>query len=286
VVILPYETIGDIDIYYEVHGPSDAPPLICIEGWGYSLWMWFRQIPTFKEKYRCVVFDNRGVGRSSMPDYPYTMKMFANDTIGLMDALDIPSAHILGISMGGFIAQQVAISYPEKVRSLILGSTSFAGPNSISAADKTQALMFASATETLSKEQAMEMRYSVTFSPNFYEENKPLIKQIIEWREKRPQPLYARANQASATLGLNLEPEVEEISCPVLVIHGDSDLIVPSKNAEMLADALPKAKLVLIEGGPHLSFIEYYEKFNEEVLNFLDAVEDGSFTTESKGEIV
>jgi pimeloyl-ACP methyl ester carboxylesterase len=286
VIVLPYETIGDVDIYYEVHGPSDAPPLICIEGWGYSLWMWFRQIPTFKEKYRCVVFDNRGVGRSSMPDYPYTMEMFANDTIGLMDTLDIPRAHILGISMGGFIAQQVAISYPEKVRSLILGSTSFAGPNSISADDKTQALMFASPTETLSKEQAMEMRYSVTFSSDFYEENKSLVEQIIEWREKRPQPLYARGHQASATLGLNLEPEVEEISCPVLVIHGDSDLIVPLKNAEMLADALPQAKLVLIKDGPHLSFIEYYEKFNGEVLDFLDAVEDGSFTPESKGEVV
>ena len=67
---MPYETINDVDIYYEIHGPADAPPLVLIEGWGYSSWMWFRQIPALKERYRCIVFDNRGVGRSSKPEFP------------------------------------------------------------------------------------------------------------------------------------------------------------------------------------------------------------------------
>jgi len=270
---LPYETIDDIELYYEVHGPSDAPPIIFLEGWGYSLWMWFRQVPVLREKYRCIVFDNRGVGRSSKPDYPYTMEMFAGDTIGLMKALDIDTAHILGISMGGFIAQQIAISYPERVRSLILVSTHFGGPNAIIASDRTMAMMFASPTETLSKEQATKMRYSVAFNPNYLNENMSLLEQIQEWVEQYPQPLYARGNQAAASMVFDVEEEVKKISAPTLILQGDSDLIVPPENAELLAERIPESKLVYIKGGPHLSFIECYDLFNSEVLSFLDEVE-------------
>ncbi len=270
---MPYETINDVDIYYEIHGPADAPPLVLIEGWGYSSWMWFRQIPALKERYRCIVFDNRGVGRSSKPDFPYTMKMFADDTVGLMKSLGIETAHILGISMGGVIAQQIAISYPEKVRGLILASTTFSGPNSIAADKETQAMMFASPTETLTKEQAMEMRYSVALSPQFFQENKSFLKQISQWRDQYPQPLYALGNQAAATLAFNGEEEIKQISLPTLVLHGDSDLLVPLKNGEMIAERISTSKLVLIKGGHHLSFIENYEIFNREVLNFLDELE-------------
>ncbi|MFX1253920.1 MAG: alpha/beta fold hydrolase [Promethearchaeota archaeon] len=283
---MPYETIKDVNIYYEIHGPSEAPPLVCIEGWGYSLWMWFRQIPVFKKRYKCIIFDNRGVGKSSKPDYPYTMKMFADDTFGLMKALDITNAHILGISMGGYIGQQIAISYPEKVRSLILASTSFGGPNAILANDKTMASMFAIPTETLSKEQAMAMRYSVIFSSQFIQKNELLIKQIQKWRDQNPQPLYARGHQASASLGFNAEAEVKQISSPTLILQGDSDLVMPPKNAEMLADRISTSKLTLIKGGPHLSFIEYYDKFNNAVMNFIDEVENGTFSSEPKRLVI
>lgn len=283
---MPYETIQDIDLYYEIHGPESAPPIVFLEGWGYSLWMWFRQISVFKEKYRCVVFDNRGVGRSGKPDYPYTMKMFADDTIGLMNALDIQSAHILGVSMGGYIAQQIAISYPEKVRSLILVSTSFGGSNTVPSSDRTQAMMFAIPTETLSSKQAMDMRYSVVFSEQFRRENKSLIKQIQEWREQIPQPLLARGHQASAAISFNAEEEVKRIRVPTLILHGDNDLVVPPKNAELLARNIQSSTLVLIKGGPHLSFIEYYEKFNEQVLNFIGGAEKGSFSPKTEKTII
>lgn len=270
---MPYETINDIEIYYEIHGPADAPPLVLIEGWGYSSWMWFRQIPILKERYRCIVFDNRGVGRSSKPDFPYTMKMFADDTVGLMEALGIENAHILGISMGGVIAQQIAISYPKKLRSLILVSTTFSGPNSIQANKETQAMMFASPTETLTKEQAMKMRYSVALSPQFLQDNKSFLKLIQEWRDQYPQPLYALGHQASATIAFNGEEEIKQITCPTLVLHGDSDLLVPLKNGEMIAERISTSRLVLIKSGHHLSFIENHEIFNSEVLKFLDEVE-------------
>ena len=182
---MPYAKVEDIEIYYEVYGPPAAPPLVLIGGWASYRWIWFRQVPTFKEKYRVVVFDNRGAGKSSKPDYPYTIEMIAADTIGLMDALDIQTAHILGISMGGLIAQQIAISYPNRVRSLILSSTHFGGANYIPMDDKTMALLIALPTETISKEQARDMRYRATFSPWFLEENRSIINQIDEWAHKR-----------------------------------------------------------------------------------------------------
>jgi len=270
---MPYATIGDIDIYYEIHGPPDAPPLVLIGGWASYRWIWFRQVPAFKEKYKCIVFDNRGAGKSSKPDYPYTMEMFAADTVGLLDALDIKNAHILGVSMGGMIAQQIAISYPEKVRSLIIGSSHFGGPNHVPIPDRIQALLIALPTETISLEQALDMRFRATFSPQFIQENKPLLEQISEWAGKHPTPLYAQVHQAAATNAFNSESEVMKISAPTLILHGDSDFTILPKNSEMLADRISTSKLVLIEGGSHFSIIEKYEEFNNAVMNFVDEVE-------------
>ena len=285
---MPHKTIGDIDLYYELYGPSDAPPIVFIAGWGNSYWLWFRQIPAFKERYRCVVFDNRGAGKSSKPDYPYTMQMFADDTIGLMEALNIERAYIVGVSMGGFIAQQIAISYPEKVRGLVLISTHFGGPNFVSQEKRTLAMMFASPTETLSNEQALEMRYSVAYSPQFRKENKALLKQIQEWVERNPQPVYARLHQAEATYAsvFNLEEEVKHISAPTLILQGTSDLMIPPKNAEMLADNISTSRLAFIEGGPHMSIIEHYDKINNEILSFIDEVEKESFSPEPKRKTI
>jgi len=270
---LPYETIGDVDIYFEDHGPPGAPTIVLIGGWASYRWIWFRQVPAFTERYRCVVFDNRGAGRSSKPDYPYTIDMFANDTVGLMDALGISNAYIVGISMGGMIAQQVAISYPEKVRGLILVSTHFGGPNHIPIDGKTRALLLALPTETVSLDQAMEMRLRSTFSPQFLLENKPVIEQISEWALKHPSPLYAQAHQTAAAEAFNAESEVKKISAPTLVIHGDGDKAVPTKNGEMLADRISNSRLKIIEDASHFVIIERYEEFNNEVMNFIDEVE-------------
>ncbi|MFW9887838.1 MAG: alpha/beta fold hydrolase [Candidatus Thorarchaeota archaeon] len=270
---MPFETVGDIDIYYEIHGPPDAPPLVLIGGWASYRWIWFRQVPAFKEKFRCIVFDNRGAGRSSKPDYPYSIQMFADDTVGLIDALGIEKAHILGISMGGLIAQQIAISYPEKVRSLIVVSSHFGGSNSVPMDDRTMALLVALPTETISKEQAREMRYRATFSPQFIQENMSVIAQIDKWAEMHPTPLFAQIRQSTAVGDFNSESDLKQISTPTLVIHGDADLAVPPKNGEMIANIIPNSRLVLIEGGSHFSIIEKYSEFNNAVMSFIDEQE-------------
>ncbi|MHA1575976.1 MAG: alpha/beta fold hydrolase [Candidatus Thorarchaeota archaeon] len=270
---MPYVTMGDIDLYYEIHGPPDAPPLVLIGGWASYRWIWFRQIPSFRGKYRCIVFDNRGAGKSSKPDYPYTMEMFAADTVGLMEALGIENAHILGISMGGLIAQQIAISYPEKVRSLIIASSHFGGPNHIPMDDKTMALLIAIPTETISREQAREMRLEATFSSQFLQENKAIMEQIGAWAEKHPTPVFAQVHQSSATSAFNAEVEVKKITAPTLILHGGNDRAVPTKNGELLAGSISTSRLKIIEDASHFVIIEKYEEFNNEVMNFIDEME-------------
>jgi pimeloyl-ACP methyl ester carboxylesterase len=270
---LPYETIGDIDLYYEIHGSPEAPPLVLIGGWASYRWIWFRQVPAFRDKYRCIVFDNRGAGKSSKPDYPYTMEMFAADTVGLLDALDIESAHILGISMGGLIGQQIALSYPEKVRSLILVSSHFGGPNHIPIPDNIVALLVALPTETISYEQAREMRYKATFSQQFLKENKGLMEQIDGWVVKHPAPLFAQVHQSAATTGFDSESELKNITSPTLILHGDSDFTILPKNSELLAERIPNSKLQFIEGAAHFVIVEKYEEFNNAVMRFIDEIE-------------
>ncbi len=275
VIAMPYESVGDLDIYYEIHGPSDAPPLVLIGGWASWNWIWFRQVPTFKEKYRCIIFDNRGAGRSSKPDYQYSMEMFARDTVGLLDALQIESAHVMGISMGGMIAQQIAFSYPERVRSLIIVSSNFGGSNAVPMDDKTMALLLAVPTETISIEQARQMRYRATFSPEFLEENRDVLEQIDEWAQRYPTPLYAQVHQSAAAAGFDFESQVKQITAPTLVLHGDRDRAVPTKNGELLARIIPNSKLVILKGASHFCIIEKYEELNREVMSFIDEVERG-----------
>ncbi|MEE8470206.1 MAG: alpha/beta hydrolase [Dehalococcoidia bacterium] len=118
---MPTARIGDINVYYETYG--EGQPLLLIAGLGADLTGWILQIPEFSRKYRVIVFDSRGSGRTDAPDMPYSIEMLADDTAGLLDALGVEKAHILGLSMGGCIAQELALKYPQRVKGLILAAT-------------------------------------------------------------------------------------------------------------------------------------------------------------------
>jgi pimeloyl-ACP methyl ester carboxylesterase len=118
--------VNDISLYYEMHG--SGAPLVLIAGLGYASWLWWKQVPALSRHFTVITLDNRGVGQSDKPDIPYSIPLYASDTVGLLSALGIEQAAIFGVSMGGFIAQEIAMSYPQRVRALILGCTSFGGP--------------------------------------------------------------------------------------------------------------------------------------------------------------
>ena len=267
---MPYVNVDDIKIYYELYGSKSGQPLLLLEGLGFDSWMWFRQIPDFSKNYKCIVVDNRGVGKSSKPDYPYEISMFAKDAVAVLDFLNIKKAHILGVSMGGYIAQEIAISYPDKVLSLIIASSTFGGPNAIEASNEILAKIYAIPTESISKEQAYNMKMSVVASKEWLIENKKFTDQLTIWMGKYPQPIKAWLNQAHARSTFIVEDKLNSINVQTLIIQGDSDLVVPPKNGSLLHQKIRNSKLVMIEQGHHWSFIQHYEKFNHAVLEFLE----------------
>jgi 3-oxoadipate enol-lactonase len=126
---MPTAKVGDINIYYESHG--DGEPLLLIMGYGSYSGHWAPLIPYLSPEYRVISFDNRGTGQSDKPDIPYTIKMMADDASGLLDAIGVDAAHVFGVSMGGMIAQEFALNYPSKLKSLILGCTHCGGTKTI-----------------------------------------------------------------------------------------------------------------------------------------------------------
>src|SRR6476661_10653754 len=127
--IMPKTTANGIELYYEIHGKGK--PLVLISGLGYSLWQWRNMVPILAEYFQVITFDNRGVGQSDKPAGPYTAQMLAADMVGLLEALNIEMAIIMGHSMGGFIAQAMALDFPQRLGKLILCSTNFGGPHHI-----------------------------------------------------------------------------------------------------------------------------------------------------------
>lgn len=260
--------VGDINIYYEIHGKGE--PLVLIYGYGGHSKLWFRQIPILSKKYRIIAFDNRGVGRSDKPDMPYTMAMMAGDVAGLLDIIGVDAAHICGISMGGMIAQHFALDYPQRVISLILGCTYCGGAQSIQPEPESLAALFD--FERLGKmtpEEAVRQAMPFCFSQEFISKNPDIIDKRVAKQLEYPTPAHGFTRQAEAIMGHDTYELLPNIRLPTLVIAGDNDRLIPVENSRILASRIPEAELAIIAGVGHEFFIEDAEKVNKLVLDFL-----------------
>lgn len=267
---MPTAKVNDINLYYEVHG--QGPPLLFIGGLGYGAWMWFRQTGALAGSFRVIVFDNRGSGGSDKPDYPYTIKMMARDAAGLLSFLEIVEAGVVGISMGGMIAQELALLFPQKVRRLILGCTAFGGSNSVAMpADTFSAL---TCTEGLSAREMLRQAMATAFRPGYMEANPQEIHQILEWRLEKPTPRYSWLHQFNAVAGFNSEDRLKELTLPVLIVSGDADRVLPVENSYLLKQRIMNSRLHIFPGAGHLFFIEEPERFNRLLLNFMSEEDD------------
>ena len=257
--------VGDINMYYEVHGEGE--PLLLIMGLGSDLTSWIFQIPEFSKKYRVIVFDNRGVGRTDAPDTPYSIDMMADDTAGLLDALSIEKAHVLGVSMGGMIAQELAIKHPQRVKRLILATTA---AGSYSWATHVLGTTLKLAEEGVRPDTLTELRVSYLFTDKFFE-NSELVQIVVNTMlaNPYPQPTYAYARQFAAATAHNTRDRLGQITAPTLVLVGKEDILLPVKLSEELAAGIPNAQLVVLEGGGHGFSVEIADKFNRAVLDFL-----------------
>lgn len=263
---MPFARVGTLTLYYETHG--QGPNLALIEGIGYHTWMWYRQLPDLAAHFRVLIYDNRGVGRSDMPQGPYSHAQNAADLAGLLDALDIQKTHVLGVSMGGFIAQEFALAYPERVDKLVLVATGFGGPRMVPVT--AEALHALAPHPELSVEERIRHAMPVAFANSAWpEQHRDEFEQIVAWRLTYPQPAHAARAQASAALTFNVDERLHDLRVPTLVIAGACDRVVPPANARLLADAIPGARLSLIEDAGHLVNIEQSQRFNQEVMEFL-----------------
>ena len=271
---MPFAKVSDISIYYETYGSKANSPLVLVMGLAATKLGWeIERVKRLAEKHYVIVFDNRGSGQSSMPDAPYSMALFAADTVGLMDALNIDQAHIFGISMGGMIVQHIALDYPDRVLSLIMGCTTPGGKRVIpSTREVTRVLL-----KPKSGDRAKDARdrWPIMYTPTFIETQRELLEDRLNLKLAYPeQPRYAFERQFGAILNShNTFERLPELKMPVLIQVGLDDVLIPPGNAHLLAGQISQAKLIEYPNAGHGYFLETGFKATDDVLAFLDKVD-------------
>jgi pimeloyl-ACP methyl ester carboxylesterase len=252
------------EIAYEIAGKGD--PLLMIMGLGADRRMWMLQIPVFSGEFRCVTFDNRGVGESTAPPGEFTMEQMAADALAVMDDAGIERAHVLSISMGGAIAQHLALKAPERVRSLILAST-WCSRNPYLARMATIGNMLNEhgGTDAITKASMLWL-----FTPKFILERNEFVQQIEQMAVQFATHPEVFDRQVEALLEHDVRDRLGMLDIPTLVMCGKRDVFVPPELSIELAAAIPNATLRLIDGG-HAYNLEEFDAFNKTILEFLRA---------------
>jgi pimeloyl-ACP methyl ester carboxylesterase len=256
-----------VRLAYERHGPGDAPAVVFVEGLGYSRWMWRWQVAGVTPDYHAVVPDNRGTGDSDAPEGPYTIAEMAADLDAVLADAGVESAHVVGASLGGMIALEYALDY-DRAESLALLCTTPGGDDAEPIPDETLARMF-DVPEDLDERGAVKYKMQPAMTDEFWAANQALVDDIVTWRLESDAPDPAREAQAAAGEAFDASDRLGEVDVPALVMHGTDDRVLPVGNADLLADGLPDARLELVEGGPHLFFIERADTVNDRLRSFL-----------------
>jgi pimeloyl-ACP methyl ester carboxylesterase len=247
-------------------------PVLLIQGLGHSHAGWRFQLDAFGARRRTIAFDNRGTGRSSKEPGPYSMEQFADDAVAVLDALGVESAHVVGLSMGGFVAQLVGLRAPERVTSLVLVGTSPGGPQHAPVPAETLDAWTSNAH--LPPEDFARRTMHLSFSEGWAEAHPELCEEMIAARLEHPTPPECwRAQFVATGPYLVAGVPVEEIAAPVLVVHGDADRVVPLSNGLLLARRIPGAELVVVPGCGHVVQLEAPDEFNSLVESFFERVE-------------
>jgi 3-oxoadipate enol-lactonase len=255
---MPLATINGININYEVEGQGE--PLILIMGFQTAHGGWMRQTPFFKRHhYRVITFDNRGVGKSDAPEGPYSTQMMAADTVGLLDYLGVKKAHVIGISLGGMIAQEVAINYPERVSTLVLGGTFACDDNNSGNTAECAAVM------KLPIRASADGVLNLCFNKPLY---RLLFAPMLRFLSRKNKPAGLEG-QREAILKHNALDRLKLIKSPTLIIVGTGDRVIRPISSEIMAKNIPNASLIKVNKGSHVLFTEMAGTFNKEVFNFL-----------------
>lgn len=267
---MPKTDVNGIEMYYEEHGSGE--PLLLIMGWGGNAATWRPQIPGLAERFRVIAFDNRGVGRTSAPSDPFSIRDLCHDTIGLMDALGVQRAHVFGISMGGMIAQEVAIGHPERVGALVLGCTT---PGSSQAAGIDQLRGDIDGfRETFKNGDSPDLEWFSEFLKRLWTDHALLrsesaLQDFVLSLIRFPPTPHGLRNQAEAVDAHDAFDRLSCISAPALVITGDEDGLIDPENSAILADLIPEAELCVFPRLRHAFHLERPDLVNPVIIDFI-----------------
>jgi 3-oxoadipate enol-lactonase len=267
---MPQTTGNGINLYYEVHGEGE--PLLLIMGLSLNSKSWFRTLPALSEHFKVIIFDNRGTGHSDKPNSPYSIEQMAEDAKCVLDAAGVESAHVYGISMGGMIAQRLALLYPSRVRSLILGCTTSGGASHVQPSAEVSMLMLSRGSSVATPEEMAWATAPILYSQSFIENQRELVAEDIQRRIEIPVLPYAYILQLQACLAHDTYNDIDQIKVPTLVIHGDEDKLVPYQNGVTLAEKIPNAEFLTIQGAGHIYVTEANDLVNERVIDFLKTI--------------
>jgi pimeloyl-ACP methyl ester carboxylesterase len=254
---------------YEEVAPEDPDAtvlLLC--GIGAKRQGWYRQLPVLGERFRTLALDYRDVGDSDAATGPYTIGELAEDVYGLATALGIDRASPIGISMGGFIALELALAHPRFVDRLILVVTSAGGATHVSTSAEVFKALLPGDDEVETGEGARRV-CSLVAGPGFAERHPEAIEEFVEIARHNPMHVQAYLRQLSACRGHDVADRLGEIAAPTLVIHGEDDPLVRVENGRHLAANIPGAALIVYEGVGHIPEVECSEQFNADLLAFL-----------------
>jgi 3-oxoadipate enol-lactonase len=253
---------GEVELAYELLG--NGPPLLLVQGLGYGGRGWGPALDVLAEDFTVAAFDNRGFGASSMPPGPYTVGELAEDARAVLDAAGFDRAHVVGASLGGMIAQELALADPDRVDRLVLACTTPGGPRAYPNPAQTVALM--AEARSLPADVALRRFVENALGDGSSEE---LIQRIVAYRTENPPDLEGWQAQAAAGAGHDALDRLGGILASTLIVHGTHDAVVDPRNAELLAERIPEARVELFAGCGHLLFWEEPERFVSLVREFL-----------------
>ncbi|AFY42044.1 alpha/beta fold hydrolase [Nostoc sp. PCC 7107] len=261
---MPKVQVNGIDIFYEVKGTGE--PVLLIAGFMCDRSYWSLLLPHLISHYQVIRFDNRGIGQSSAPNSPYSTQQMAKDAAAILDVLGIKQAHIIGHSMGGQIAQELALLYPKKVKSLVLLASLAKGNERFHQLVES----WGDVATKIDLKLYEKLILPWIFTDNFYAIPE-MVYQLIEWVTNYPFTPTADGiyHQSRAIINHDTTDRIKDINCPTLVMVGKQDILTPVIFSEQLAQNIPLAELQIIETGGHGFLIESTEAVTQAILKFL-----------------
>ena len=251
-----------------VQREGTGEPLLWITGFAISSEIFSPVIDSYAAEFDCVRYDNRGAGRSPAPWRITSIPELAGDAVRLLDALGIDSAHVYGLSMGGMVAQEVAIRFPDRVRGLVLGCTTHGGPRAVLPSPRVAAALTARGAPA---ELRAQLVGRALFSEDFRRREPALVRRYLGLLNAHRTSARGAVSHLAASTYHDTRARLDRISAPTLVLHGDRDVLTPPANARLLAGAIPDATLALVRGAGHAYLLEQPDESHRLFLDWLRA---------------